>query len=95
MTPETAYDMDITPEYALLLAIIRRVVYLSPADKSSMKTCVFTPPHETGILVLTLSRTPAAMTLAWGAKARGRRRHPGPIFFRPLMVKGVSLRHDR
>jgi hypothetical protein len=37
---------------------------------------------------LTSSRTPEAMTLAWGAKAHGRRRHPGPIFFRPLMVKG-------
>ena len=24
MTPETAYDMDMTPEYTLLLAIIRR-----------------------------------------------------------------------
>jgi len=24
MTPETAYDLDITPEYTLLLAIIRR-----------------------------------------------------------------------
>jgi hypothetical protein len=35
------------------------------------------------------SRTLAAMTLAWGAKARGRRRHPGPIFFRPLRVKGL------
>ena len=39
-------------------------------------------------LRLTLSRTPAAMTFAWGAKARGRRRHSGSIFFRPLMVKG-------
>jgi hypothetical protein len=29
------------------------------------------------------------MTLAWGAKARDRRHHPGPIVFRPLMVKGV------
>jgi hypothetical protein len=29
------------------------------------------------------------MTLAWGAKARGGRRHPGPIFFKPLMVKGI------
>src|SRR5262245_1686123 len=37
---------------------------------------------------LTSSRTPAAMTLAWGAKARGRRCHPGPVFFRPLRVKG-------
>jgi hypothetical protein len=29
------------------------------------------------------------MTLAWGAKARGRRCHPGPMFFRPLMVKRI------
>jgi len=29
------------------------------------------------------------MTLAWGAKARGCRRHLGSIFFRPLRVKGV------
>src|SRR5215467_6910137 len=34
------------------------------------------------------SRTPAAMTLAWGAKARGRRRHAGPIFFRPRDLYG-------
>ena len=26
-------------------------VYLYTADKSSMKTCVFTPPYETGIIV--------------------------------------------
>ena len=25
----------------------------------------------------------------WGPKARGRRRHPGAIFFRPLLVKGT------
>jgi hypothetical protein len=37
----------------------------------------------------TASRTLAAMTLAWGAKVRGRWRHPGPIFFRPLRVKGI------
>jgi hypothetical protein len=41
------------------------------AMESSMKTCVFTPSHETGILVADTSHTPAAMTLAWGAKARG------------------------
>jgi hypothetical protein len=28
------------------------------------------------------------MILAWGAKARGHWRYPGPIFFRPLRVKG-------
>src|SRR2546425_12385141 len=39
---------------------------------------------------LTSSRTPVAMTLAWGAKARGRRRHRDPFFFRPLRVKGLS-----
>jgi hypothetical protein len=44
---------------------------------------------------LTASRTPAAMTLAWGAKARGRRCHPGPIFCRPLRLKGVFVRPDR
>jgi hypothetical protein len=38
-----------------------------------MKTCVFTPSHETGILVATSSCSLEAMTLAWGAKARGRR----------------------
>jgi hypothetical protein len=63
--------------------------------ESSMKTCVFTPSHETGILVATSSWTPEVMTLAWGAKARDRRCHPGPIFFRPLMVKGAFLRPDR
>ena len=37
MTPETAYDMDMTPEYALLLAIIRR----AHGDLHD-----HTPPHE-------------------------------------------------
>jgi hypothetical protein len=37
---------------------------------------------------LTSSRTPAAMTLVWGANARGRRRYLGPIVFRPLRVRG-------
>ena len=63
--------------------------------ESSMKTCVFTPSYATGILVATLSWTPEVMTRAWSAKARGRRWHPGPIFCRPLMVKGFFLRPDR
>jgi hypothetical protein len=53
------------------------------------KTCVFTPSHQTSILMAYISRTPAGMTLAWGAKARGRRCHRGPMFFRPLRVKGA------
>src|SRR4029450_10760363 len=52
-----------------------------------MKTFVFTPPDETGIIWLTSSRTPEAMTLAWGAKARDRRRHLGPIFVRALVAE--------
>jgi hypothetical protein len=54
-----------------------------------MKTCVFTPPHETGILVAHIIPYAVAMTLAWGAKVRGRWRHLGAIFFRPLRVKGL------
>jgi hypothetical protein len=38
---------------------------------------------------LTSSRTPEAMILAWGVKARDRRRHAGPIVFRPLLVQGA------
>src|SRR5215510_8864972 len=45
--------------------------------------------NETGILMATLSHTAEAMTRAWGAKARGRMRHPEPIFFRPLTIKGA------
>ena len=41
--------------------------------ESSMKTYVFTPSYETGILVTTSSCTPAVMTLAWGAKVRDQR----------------------
>jgi hypothetical protein len=37
MTPETADDMDITPEYALLVAIIRR---------AHEDLCDHAPPHE-------------------------------------------------
>jgi hypothetical protein len=38
----------------------------------------------------TSSRTPAAMTRAWGATAWGRPGdHPGPRLFRPLRVKGL------
>jgi hypothetical protein len=29
------------------------------------------------------------MTLAWGAKVRGRRRHPGPIFFQAAEGQGA------
>ena len=35
------------------------------------------------------------MTRAWGAKARGRRCHPGPIFFQAADGQGVFLRPDR
>jgi hypothetical protein len=54
---------------------------LPAADNVFMKTCVFTPPHETGILVAHSIPDAGVMILAWGAKVRGRRRHPGPIFF--------------
>src|SRR5215831_10583099 len=37
------------------------------------------------------SRTPAAMTLAWGAKVRGRWRLPGPIFFQAAEGQGGFL----
>jgi hypothetical protein len=72
-----------------------------PADPAAFETggglrirnvhedVVFTPPDESGIIELTSSRSLDVMTLAWGAKARDRRRFLGPIFFRPLMVKGV------
>jgi hypothetical protein len=38
---------------------------------------------------LTSARTPVAMPRAWGATARGRRCHPGPMLCRPLRVKGL------
>ena len=60
-----------------------------------MKTGVFTPSHETGILIATSSCKPEVMTLAWGAKARGRRCHPGLIFFQAADGQGGSLRPDR
>src|SRR5215831_4872057 len=34
------------------------------------------------------SHTPAAMTIAWGAKVRGRWRLPGPIFFQAAEGQG-------
>src|SRR5882672_508447 len=57
--------------------------------KSSLKTCVFTPSYATGLLVATSSWTPAVLPCAWGAKAHGRRCHPGPMFCRSLMVQGL------
>src|SRR5215468_3682904 len=61
---------------------------------SSMKTCVFTPPHAQVYAWPPSSSTLEAMIHAWGAKARGRRYPPGPMVFRPLRVKEVFWRFD-
>jgi hypothetical protein len=45
---ELVSDCLVSPD---VFTPLLEAVYLHPADKSSMKTCVFTPPHETGILV--------------------------------------------
>jgi len=35
------------------------------------------------------------MTLAWGAKVRGRWRQPGPMFFQAAEGQGAFLRPDQ
>ena len=59
--------------------------------ESSMKTHVFTPSHETGILVAHILLYAGSDDTRLCAKARSQRRYPGAIFFRPLMVKGVFV----
>ncbi len=57
--------------------------------ESSMKTCVFTPSYETGILVADIIPDAGSHALAWGAKTRGRRCPPGPIFFQAADGQGA------
>ena len=54
-----------------------------------MKTCVFTPSHETGILVAHIIPYAGSHDTRLGRESSWPQGHPGPIFFRPLMVKGV------
>jgi hypothetical protein len=60
-----------------------------------MKTCVFTPPHEPGILVTHIIPYAGSHDTRLGRESSWPRRHPGPIFFRLLMVKRASLCPDR
>jgi len=56
---------------------------------SSMKTCVFTPPHETGILVADIIPYAGSHDTRLGRESSWPQVPSGIHFFRPLMVKGV------
>ena len=82
------------PDVTLWLIVQLRIVYRREVKactaltlwgalsttQSSMKTCVFTPPHETGILVPHILPDARSRDTHLGAKARGRRRHRNPLF---------------
>jgi hypothetical protein len=57
--------------------------------QSSMKTCVFTPPHETGILVPHILPDARSRDTRLGRGSSGPQAPSEPIVFRPLMVKGL------
>src|SRR5712692_2527203 len=54
-----------------------------------MKTCVFTPPHETGILVTHIIPYAGSHDTRLGRESSWPKVPRDPFFFRPLMVKGV------
>ena len=61
-----------------------------------MKTCVFTPPHKTGLLMAHIVPYAGSHDTRLGRESswpKGAIRDP--FFFRPLRVKGVFLRPDR
>src|SRR5262249_45272934 len=55
-----------------------------------MKTFVFTPPDETGILVAHIIPYAGSHDTRLGCESSWPQGHAGPIFFRPLLVKGAS-----
>jgi hypothetical protein len=54
-----------------------------------MKTHVFTPQHETGILVSHIIPYAGSHDTRLGRESSWPKVPLGPIFFRPLMVKGI------
>ena len=54
-----------------------------------MKTCVFTPSHETGILVADIIPDAGSHDTRLGRESSWPQAPSGIHFFRPLMVKGI------
>src|SRR5262245_25756660 len=54
-----------------------------------MKTCVFTPPHATGILVAHIVPYAGSHDTRLGRESSWLKVLSGTYFLRPLMVKGV------
>jgi hypothetical protein len=60
-----------------------------------MKTCVFTPPYETGIIVAHIVPYTGSHDTRLGRESSWLKVPSGTHFLRPLMVKGAFLRPDR
>ena len=54
-----------------------------------MKTCVFTPPHETGRLMAHIITYAGSHDTRLGRESSRPKAPSGPIVFRPLRVKGL------
>ena len=54
-----------------------------------MKTCVFTPPHETGRLMAHIITYAGSYDTRLGRESSRPKAPSGPIVFRPLRVKGL------
>ena len=79
----------------LLFSSLVQAVYLHPADKSSMKTCIFTPPHETGIIAAHIVPYARSHDTRLGRESSWRKAPSGTHFFQAADGQGVSLRSDR
>jgi hypothetical protein len=56
-----------------------------------MKTCVFTPPYETGILVADIIPYTGSHDTRLGRESSWLQKPSGIHFFRPLRVKGFFV----
>ena len=90
------------PDVTLWLIVQLRTVYRQSEDytaltlwgalsttQSSMKTCVFTPPHETGILVPHILPDARSRDTHLGRESSGPQAPSESIVCTPLMVKGL------
>jgi hypothetical protein len=60
-----------------------------------MKTCVFTPPHDTNIIVAHIILYAGSHDTRLGHESSCPKVLYGTHCFQPLMVKGAFLRPDR
>ena len=65
------------------------------SSKSSMKTCVFTPTHETGILIADILPYAGSHDTRLGRESSGPLAPSGSHFFQAAEGQGIFVRPDR